>query len=491
MTSVSSEIGNIDKELGNALHQRRKRARMDESGTRAPVTLTRDLFTAIIKSAAGNTIRNLEAELRRRVARDSGRARELENKVIKHANRIIDLENENLGLKEEIGMMMKEVQSHKEKVSRNTGSERCPESQMRILKAENENLKRDMENLRQMCESETIEKNDKINQLQIRLKEIELNKSRGSLIEREKHLTRIEELVDENAELSKSLVEKETMNNSISDEISALRGTVQVMETSKHSAENLIVLETEKLEAANEEKEKLELMIKQMKKELIQQKETVQNELKRKLQFKSQWDSLKKELLNSQKDSIEKDVHALKEISKKLQGDLQNSEAMYYETMGEQELHKFKEKFTSNEDQIQSLQQVENIRQAQVQTLRSDNVELESKVKDLTEDVESKEKMLLDADEEAEAFKLREAESVKLISALEEKYQEMSESREEQSKGFKKVSDELKLTTEENVGLAERLRIFKIEQDEESAKIEKLQRVLWGLLEDISEMVGA
>ena len=263
------------------------------------------------------------------------------------------------------------------------------------------------------------------------------------------------------------------------------------METSKHSAENLIVLETEKLEAANEEKEKLELMIKQMKKELIQQKETVQNELKRKLQFKSQWDSLKKELLNSQKDSIEKDVHALKEISKKLQDDLQNSEAMYYETMGEQELHKFKEKFTSNEDQIQSLQQVENIRQAQVQTLRSDNVELESKVKDLTEDVESKEKMLLDADEEAEAFKLREAESVKLISALEEKYQEMSESREEQRKGFKKVSDELKLTTEENVGLAERLRIFKIEQDEESAKIEKLQRVLWGLLEDISEMFGA
>ena len=113
------------------------------------------------------------------------RVRELENKVIKHANRIIDLENENLGLKEEIGMMMKEVQSHKEKVSRNTGSERCPESQMRILKAENENLKRDMENLRQMCESETIEKNDKINQLQIRLKEIELNKSRGSIIERD------------------------------------------------------------------------------------------------------------------------------------------------------------------------------------------------------------------------------------------------------------------------------------------------------------------
>ena len=48
---------------------------------------------------------------------------------------------------------------------------------MRIFKNENENLKRDMENLRQKCESETIEKDDKINQLQIRLKDIELNRS--------------------------------------------------------------------------------------------------------------------------------------------------------------------------------------------------------------------------------------------------------------------------------------------------------------------------
>ena len=137
------------------------------------------------------------------------------------------------------------------------------------------------------------------------------------------------------------------------------------------------------------------------------------------------------------------------------------------------------------------LEQSQNMSQSQIQTLRSENVELESKVKDLSEEVESKEKMLLDADEEAEAFKLREEESVKLISALEEKCQEMSESREEQSKGFKKVSDELKLTTEENVDLAERLRIVKIEQDEEAAKKEKLQKVLSGLLEDISEMFGA
>merc|ERR1719282_2275977 len=111
--------------------------------------------------------------------------------------------------------MMKEIESHKEKLSRSAAPERCPESQLRIV-VENENLKRDMETLRQKCESETIEKDDKINQLQIRLKDIELNKSRGSMIEREKHLTRIQELVDENEELSKSLVEKETLNNSIS-----------------------------------------------------------------------------------------------------------------------------------------------------------------------------------------------------------------------------------------------------------------------------------
>ena len=37
-----------------------------------------------------------------------------------------------------------------------------------------------------------------------------------------------------------------------------------------------------------------------------------------------------------------------------------------------------------------------------------------------------KEKLLLDADEEAEAFKIREAETVKLICALEEKCQELS-----------------------------------------------------------------
>merc|ERR1719500_1764730 len=82
-------------------------------------------------------------------------------------------------------MMMKEVQSHKELKINAGGPERCPESQMRIFKNENENLKRDMENLRQKCESETIEKDDKINQLQIRLKDIELNKSRGSIIERD------------------------------------------------------------------------------------------------------------------------------------------------------------------------------------------------------------------------------------------------------------------------------------------------------------------
>ena len=238
MTLVTSKRGRLDTEFRGDLQQM-----MGASGTMAPVTFTMGLFTAVIKSAAGDTIRDLEAEIRRRVAGDSVRVRELEDKVIKKANRIIDLENENLVLKEEITMMMKEVQSHKEKLSRNTGSERCPESQ-RVLKMENENLKRDMENLRQMCESETIEKNDKINQLQIRLKDIESNKSRGSIIQREKHLTRIQELVDENAELSRSLIEKETMNNSISEEISALRGTVQVMETSKHSAENLIKLET-------------------------------------------------------------------------------------------------------------------------------------------------------------------------------------------------------------------------------------------------------
>jgi len=107
-----------------------------------------------------------------------------------------------------------------------------------------------------------------------------------------------------------------------------------------------------------------------------------------------------------------------------------------------------------------------------------ENVELESKVKDLTEDVESKEKMLLDADEEAEAFKLREAESVKLISALEKNCQELSESKEEQSKGFKKVSDELKVTMEENVGLAKRLRIVEEGiEEQESAKIENLMNI--------------
>merc|ERR1719154_995134 len=118
------------------------------------------------------------------------------------------------------------------------------------------------------------------------------------------------------------------------------------------------------------------------------------------------------------------------------------------------------------------------MRQAQVQTLRSENVELESKVKDLTEDIEGKEKMLLDADEEAEAFKLREAESVKLISALEKNCQELSESKEEQSKGFKKVSDELKVTMEENVGLAKRLRIVEEGiEEQESAKIESLMNI--------------
>ena len=172
--------------------------------------------------------------------------------------------------------MMKEVQSHKEKLSRNTGSERCPESQ-RVLKMENENLKRDMENLRQMCESETIEKNDKINQLQIRLKDIESNKSRGSIIQREKHLTRIQELVEENEELSKSLIEKETMNNSISDEISALRGTVQEVETSKHSVKNI-------LQELATEKEKN----KQMENNLTQQRKIFKKEVKSKLKFKKQ-----------------------------------------------------------------------------------------------------------------------------------------------------------------------------------------------------------
>ena len=297
MTSVTSKRGRLDTEFRGALQQRGKRQRTQESGTRAPVTLNRGLFTAVIKSAASNSIRNLEDEIRWRV-------REQEDKVMKQANRIIDLENENLGLKEEIGMMMREVQSHKEKLSRYSGSERCPESQMRILKEENANLKRDMENLRQKCESETIEKDDKINQLQLRLKDIELNKSRRSIIEREKHLTRIQELVDENAELSKSQIEKETMNNSLSDEISSLRETVQVMDTSKHSADNLIRLETEKLEAANEEKKKMEVTIKQMEKDLIQQKETVQKEAERKLKFKRQWNSLKEEFLFDQKEHI-------------------------------------------------------------------------------------------------------------------------------------------------------------------------------------------
>ena len=353
MTSVTSKRGRLDTEFRGALQQRGKRQRTQESGTRAPVTLNRGLFTAVIKSAASNNIRSLEAEIRRKVTGDSEKARELEDKVIKQANRISDLENENLGLKEEIGMMMREVQSHKEKLSRYSGSERCPESQMRILKEENANLKRDMENLRQKCESETIEKDDKINQLQLRLKDVELNKSRGSIIEREKHLTRIQELVDENAELSKSQIEKETMNNSLSDEISSLRETIQVMKTSKHSADNLIRLETEKLEAANEEKKKLEVKIKQMEKDLIQQKEIVQKEAERKLKFKRQWNSLKEELLFDQKEIKEKDVDALKETNKKL-----------HETVEEQlkELQKLKEKFTSKEEQIQSLQQVENMR---------------------------------------------------------------------------------------------------------------------------------
>ena len=216
MTSVSSEKGR--EEFRDVLQQRKKRQRMEESSTRTPVTLDKGLFKAMIRSAASTSIRSLEAELRRKVVGGSVRIRELEDKVMKQAARIIDLENENLALKEEMGMMMKEVQSHKEKLSTNVGGpERCPESQMRILKVENENLKRDSENLRQKCESETIEKDDKINQLQVRLKDIELNKSRGSIIERDKHLTRIQELVDENAELSKSLIEKETMNNSIPD----------------------------------------------------------------------------------------------------------------------------------------------------------------------------------------------------------------------------------------------------------------------------------
>ena len=140
MTSVSSERGR--EEFRDVLQQRRKKARVEESGPRTPVTLDRGLFTAVIKTAASNSIRSLEAELRRKVVGGSVRIRELEDKVMKQAARIIDLENENLGLKEEMGMMMKEVQSHKEKLSINVGGpERCPESQMRILKVENENLK--------------------------------------------------------------------------------------------------------------------------------------------------------------------------------------------------------------------------------------------------------------------------------------------------------------------------------------------------------------
>ena len=502
---------------------------MEESSTRAPVTLTRGLFTAVIKSAASNNIRSLEAEIRRKVMGDRERARELEDKVIKQANRIIDLENENLGLKEEMGMMMKEVQSHKEKISKNAGPERCSESQMRIFKDENENLKRDMEDLRQKCESETIEKDDKINQLQIRLKDIELNKSRGSIIERDKHLTRIQELVDENKELSKSLIEKKTIYYSMSDEISALRETVQELEASKHSVGNIMH------ELANEKEKN-----KQMEKDISYQMKVVEKEVKRKLKFKRQ---LEEEVLNSQKaenetkrlqhvlqsksseldevqkaseelnkkhDNLnkrlgcgtcsilqttilikEKDVNSLKESNKKLQDDLQNSEAMFHETLGEQqkEFQNIKEQLTSSKDQIQSLQQCQNMRQAQVQTLRSENVELESKVKDLTDDVENKEKMLLDADEEAEAFKLREAESVTLISVLEEKLQKLSESKEEQSKGFQKVSDELKVTMEENVVLAERLRIVKTDKKEEIESLMNMNEELKEVNENLENKI--
>ena len=51
------------------------------------------------------------------------------------------------------------------------------------------------------------------------------------------------------------------------------------------------------------------------------------------------------------------------------------------------------------------------------------------------------------------------------------------ESKEEQSKGFKKVSVELKLATEENVSLAEKLRNITNQQEEDSAKIENLMNI--------------
>ena len=119
MTLVTSKRGRLDTEFRGDLQQM-----MGASGTMAPVTFTMGLFTAVIKSAAGDTIRNLEDEIRRRVAGDSVRVRELEDKVIKQANRIIDLENENLGLKEEISMMMKEMQLTQRSPSRTGTYER-------------------------------------------------------------------------------------------------------------------------------------------------------------------------------------------------------------------------------------------------------------------------------------------------------------------------------------------------------------------------------
>ena len=518
MTSKGVSEGNLENEFRGVLRRRKKLK--GEPCERGPVVLTRNLFTTIIQRTTRNIIGDLEEEIRSKMTVDSVRVREMEDEVYQKTARILELGKENSSLKEEIGLMMKEVADHKEKLS-NSSSERCPESQLRIV-AENENLKREIENMKQKFENETIEKDGKINQLQTNLKDMEMN-SQDGLINRKKHRARIKVLKQENAKLSRSLDEKETV----------LRNTIQELETSKYSIENISQeLTSEKemrrnlslgakakneesfkiqdelkshLDAANGEKKNLEDIVKQMEQDLTQEKKIVEKEIQQKrkadkqlellqntLQMKcsdfesvqkasdeirEKHDVLNKKVIRLQEALSAKEKYAigLKETNKKLQDDLQSSEAMFHETLEMQakELQDVKKQFKTSEDQIAPLRQCQGdlcMRQAQVQSLTEKILELDSQCKDLKEDIESKEKMLQTADEEAEAFKQREVDAAKLISSLEAKSQEMCERLEEQSKGFKKVSDE-------NMDLAKRLRSVISDQKEESEQIESLMNI--------------
>ena len=285
----------------------------------------------LIRNRLGNHIESLTSSItnNEKIRNNiQGKILELEEKISSKSNIILDLKNANLDLNENVKVLKKKNLALQLEIELSKSGK---------AQQGNEDVRRELETVKLNYETEKIEKDglkNQVDKLQMKLKETERTKSKESIIERDKHKTRIQELEEEKSDLEKNLVtseeglvEKDTLLNSLKDEVDGLKTAVQKSK-SKETELNL------KLAKAMEANQKIAKAGRQQKK---QHQEAIAINIMEVNEMKSNLQKIEQD----NKKTIEihmTEINDLKKGNMKLKDDLKTFESMYEEEMHEKEM---------------------------------------------------------------------------------------------------------------------------------------------------------